>query len=136
MGIQADWNFEWLPVRPQAAAAVRDQTRMRSGRWVMFLPGARWENKRWPVEFFAETLRRLAEEDASLNFAVLGAGADRPLAESICRASPERCLDLTAKTSLLEMVEWLRYAWTLFKVAVVVVVVFLLLLFGERLLAL
>lgn len=31
---------------------------------------------------------------------------------------------------------WLRYAWTLFKVALAVVVAFLLLLFGERLLVL
>jgi hypothetical protein len=31
---------------------------------------------------------------------------------------------------------WLRYAWTLFKVALVVVVIFLLFLFGERLLVL
>ena len=31
---------------------------------------------------------------------------------------------------------WLRYAWTLFKVALAVVVLFLLLLFGERLLVL
>ena len=32
--------------------------------------------------------------------------------------------------------KWLLYAWMLFKVALVVVVVFLLLLFGERLLVL
>jgi hypothetical protein len=32
--------------------------------------------------------------------------------------------------------KWLRYAWTLFKVSLCVVVIFLLLLFGERLLAL
>ncbi len=31
---------------------------------------------------------------------------------------------------------WLRYAWRLFKVALLVVVLFLLLLFGERLLVL
>jgi hypothetical protein len=32
--------------------------------------------------------------------------------------------------------KWLRYAWALFKVSLCVVVIFLLLLFGERLLAL
>jgi hypothetical protein len=32
--------------------------------------------------------------------------------------------------------KWLRYAWILFKVSLCVVVIFLLLLFGERLLAL
>ena len=32
--------------------------------------------------------------------------------------------------------KWLKYAWTLFRIALSVVVVFLVLLFGERLLAL
>ena len=32
--------------------------------------------------------------------------------------------------------KWLRYAWRLFKVALAVVLIFLLLLFGERLLVL
>lgn len=32
--------------------------------------------------------------------------------------------------------KWLRYAWTLFKISLCVLVIFLLLLFGERLLAL
>jgi ADP-heptose:LPS heptosyltransferase len=32
------------------------------------------------------------------------------LAELICRQHPERCIDLTGKTSLSEMIEWLRRA--------------------------
>jgi ADP-heptose:LPS heptosyltransferase len=35
---------------------------------------------------------------------------DRPLAEIICRAAPDRCIDLTGRTSLFEMVQWLRQA--------------------------
>jgi len=110
LGLPVDWNFEWLPSRLQVAAQVRQQAGQRPGRWVLLLPGARWETKRWPVEFFAETVRQLAAEDANLNFAILGVGADGPLAEEISRSKPDRCFDLTGKTSLPEMVEWLRLA--------------------------
>jgi heptosyltransferase-1 len=110
LGMKPDWNFEWFPDRPQAAALVRQQICIRQGRWVMLLPGARWDNKRWPVEFFAQVVRQLAEENKDLNFAILGSGADRPLAENISRSKPDRCLDLTGRTSLPEMVEWLRCA--------------------------
>ena len=110
LGVPVDWNFEWLPSRPAAAARVREQVAQRPGRWVMLLPGARWENKRWPVELFEDTVRRLARADGGLNFAILGAATDRPLAEVIVRAGPERCLDLTGRTTLSEMIEWLRFA--------------------------
>jgi lipopolysaccharide heptosyltransferase II len=76
----------------------------------MLLPGARWENKRWPAEFFAETVRQLGGEDSSLNFAILGGSGDRALAEVISHANRDRCLDLTGRTSLSEMIEWLRGA--------------------------
>jgi ADP-heptose:LPS heptosyltransferase len=60
------------------------------------------------VESFAELLRRLAEAHPDLSFAVLGGSDDRRLGEAIVRAAPGRCLDLTGKLSLTEMVEWLR----------------------------
>jgi ADP-heptose:LPS heptosyltransferase len=62
------------------------------------------------VEFFAQTVNRLCEEKANILFAVLGVAADGPLAELICRQHPERCLNLTGKTSPSEMIEWLRHA--------------------------
>lgn len=101
-------NFEWLPARPDVAAAVREKWAGRHIRWVTLQPGARWLNKRWPVESFAELLRRLAEARPDLNFAVLGGADDRALGQDIVRAAPGRCLDLTGKLSLPEMVEWLR----------------------------
>ena len=110
LGVPVRWDFEWLPVRKKAAARVREQTQPRPGRWVMLLPGARWDNKRWPAELYAQTVKLLSARDAALNFAVLGARSDSPLAETIVRAAPERCLDLTGCTSLPEMVEWLRLA--------------------------
>ena len=60
------------------------------------------------MESFAELARRLATEVAELRFAILGGKQDIPLGKTIARAAPDRCLDLTGKTSLLEMVEWIR----------------------------
>ena len=110
LGVPVRWDFEWLPVRKKVAARVREQAQAKPGRWVMLLPGARWDNKRWPVELYAQTVKLLAARDSGLSFAVLGARSDSPLAESIVRTAPERCLNLTGRTSLPEMIEWLRLA--------------------------
>jgi heptosyltransferase-1 len=110
LGIPITWDFEWLPPRKRAAASVREKIGERAGRWVMLLPGARWDNKRWPIELFAETVKRLAAQDRSLNFAILGAAGDHALGEIIRRSCAERCVDLTGQTSLAEMIEWLRRA--------------------------
>jgi lipopolysaccharide heptosyltransferase II len=75
---------------------------------VVLVPGARWLNKRWPAEYFAQCASRLASQRPELNFVILGSAGDRDLAEVISKACPEHCLDLTGQTSLPEMVEWVR----------------------------
>ena len=106
--VPVHWNFIWLPERREVAARVRQTWQTGSARWLILQPGARWINKRWPIESFAELARRLATEVAEMRFAVLGDKEDIPLGKTIARAVPDRCLDLTGKTSLLEMVEWIR----------------------------
>ena len=71
-------------------------------------PGARWPNKRWPAENFAELVRLTAKNFPAARFAILGDAEDKPLGEIISRAAPERCLNLCGETSLPEMIEWLR----------------------------
>jgi lipopolysaccharide heptosyltransferase II len=71
-------------------------------------PGARWETKRWPVEYFAAALQRLAQTLPEFHFAVMGSADDAPIAAEVMAACRDRCLDLTGKTSLPEMVEWIR----------------------------
>lgn len=100
-------HFEWLPKRPDAAAAVQKKWHPDDASWVILLPGARWNNKRWPAASFAEVVRLMSVRP-ELRFAVLGGKEDSPLGEVIARANPGRCLDLTGKTSLPEMVEWIR----------------------------
>ena len=108
LGVPVHNNFTWLPERPEIAAAVKSKWKTVGTSWIALQPGARWENKRWPVEHFAELVRRLADKFPDTRFAILGSGEDKPLGEIISRAAPERCLNLCGATSLPEMIEWLR----------------------------
>ena len=108
LGVPVHNGFTWLPERPAAAAAIKARWNPGPARWIALQPGARWLNKRWPAEHFAELTRRLAMERADVRFAVLGGKDDQPLAETVCRTAPERCLNLAGQTSLTEMIEWLR----------------------------
>lgn len=108
LGVPVDRDFTWLPMRPEIAAALEAKWNPAPARWIALQPGARWLNKRWPVEHFAELVGRLARENGELRFAVLGSNDEQPLADAVCRASPERCLNLAGATSLPEMIEWLR----------------------------
>jgi len=108
LDVPVHWNFEWLPARPSAAASVRESPSADSPPLLALVPGARWENKRWPVANFTELVRQLAARDTALRFVVLGSRGDAELSEAIRRAAPDRCLNLAGQTSLPEMVEWLR----------------------------
>ena len=107
LGVPVHSRFEWLPERPRAAAQVREKWQPAAARWVALLPGARWENKRWPVENFQELARGLPAA-ADVKFVILGGADDSSLGRAITSANPAHCLDLTGKTSLPEMIEWLR----------------------------
>jgi heptosyltransferase-1 len=108
LGVPVHNNFTWLPERPEIAAAVKSKWKTVGTSWIVLQPGARWENKRWPVEHFAELVRRLADKFPGTRFAILGSGEDKPLGEIISHAAPECCLNLCGATALPEMIEWLR----------------------------
>jgi lipopolysaccharide heptosyltransferase II len=108
LGVPVHRNFQWLPERPAIAAAVQSKWQTDGARWIAIQPGARWENKRWPVEYFAELVRLLAKKFPDTRFAVLGTAENQSLGAAIARAEAQRCLNLCGRASLLEMVEWLR----------------------------
>ena len=118
LGVPVHKNFIWLPERPQIAAEVKrkwpsafvsnPQSAIRNPQLIALQPGARWPNKRWPAEKYAELVRLTADHFPAARFAILGDAGDRPLGEIISRAAPERCLNLCGATSLPEMIEWLR----------------------------
>jgi heptosyltransferase-1 len=108
LGVPVHDRFEWLPERPWVSEVVRGKWKPDGHRWVMLLPGARWDNKRWPVENFTELARQLLQLAPELRLGILGGNADRALGSAIAAVDPARCLDLTGRTSLPEMVEWIR----------------------------
>lgn len=108
MRVPIDWNIDWLPVRPRVAQAIQDKWHPEAGPWIALQPGARWTNKRWPAEFYATVVRHLAALFPDFRFAVLGGMDDQDAGRVIAAAAPGRSLDLTGRTSLPEMVEWLR----------------------------
>ncbi len=108
LGVPVHRGFTWLPARPRVAEAIRDRWRPEPARWIALQPGARWWNKRWPVEHFAELVRQLSARFSDVRFAILGSHEERPLGETIAQAAPARCLDLTGRLQLPELIEWTR----------------------------
>jgi heptosyltransferase I len=108
LGVPVNWNFQWLPERRAIAQRVRQTWPVDGAQWIVIQPGARWPNKRWPAEYYAELVRQLAVKYPAMRFAVLGGDDERSLGEIIAGVAGPRCLDLTGKLSLPEMVEWLR----------------------------
>jgi heptosyltransferase I len=115
LGVPVHENFNWLPERPQVADEVKRKWfsenlkfKTQNSKLILLQPGARWENKRWPVNYFSQLVRLLAEKFPAAHFAILGSGEDKQLAKIISNAAPERCLNLCGATSLPEMIEWVR----------------------------
>lgn len=101
-------NFQWLPERAKVSAELKQKWETESARWIVIQPGARWVNKRWPVESYLTLIRSLAAAQPEVRFAILGSQDDKVLGETLAKADSRRCLDLTGKLSLPEMVEWIR----------------------------
>jgi len=117
LGVPVHKNFTWLPERREIAAEVKrkwlaafltSNAQLPASKLILLQPGARWANKRWPVQHFAELVRALAQKFPETRFAILGGKDDQPLGEAIATAAPERCLNLCGKTSLPEMIELIR----------------------------
>jgi lipopolysaccharide heptosyltransferase II len=107
--VPVHWDFEWLPSRPEAARRVRQTWAGEDGqtRWIVLLPGGRWNNKRWPADQFADLARRLGQLPQT-HLVVLGSKEEWPLGQTIAAALPGRSLNLAGATSLDEMIEWIR----------------------------
>ena len=115
LGVPVHKNFDWLPERPPIAADVNrkwfaenSKLKTQNSKLILLQPGARWKNKRWPVQHFAELVCALAQKFPAARFAVLGDQGDRPRGEIIFQAAPEKVLNLCGATSLPEMIEWVR----------------------------
>ncbi len=109
-GTPIRWDFEWLPYSESVRTSLRQKWQVEHSPWILLQPGARWPNKRWPEDNFRSLIRALAQKHPRARFGILGSAAESMLGQSLAAALPERCLDLTGKTSLPEMIEWIRTA--------------------------
>lgn len=108
LGVPVHRNFQWLPPRPDIAAQLEQKWSVSAAPWILLMPGGRWNNKRWPVEYFEALVKLMASARRDVKFAILGSKDERGLGQTISAAAPERCLNLAGQTSLAEMMEWIR----------------------------
>lgn len=108
LGVPVRWDFDWLPFRPVVAGEIAALIPPDGTQWIALQPGARWPNKRWPPEYFAQLIRLTVATLPNTRFVILGAPGDRELSRTVSAAAPGKCLDLTGRTSLPQLVECLR----------------------------
>ena len=108
LNVPIRWDFEWMPRRKEVRAGIESKWPVRNGSWILFQPGARWLNKRWPVGHFGRLAQLLVSRRPDLRIGILGSAQEAGLAEAVAAYAPGACLSLAGKTSLPEMVEWIR----------------------------
>ena len=71
-------------------------------KYVVFVPGARWETKEWPPEHYAALADKVTQDGT---FVVLAGGPDEKGKSALIEAAAEtdRIIDLTGQTSLREL---------------------------------
>ena len=80
--------------------AVQEKTEVVKVPYVVLVPGARWETKKWPVEYFSELAAMILRDGKQVVLA--GGPEDSSLGSQITRLSPG-VTDLTGKTGLREL---------------------------------
>ncbi len=108
LGIPVRWDFEWLPARPDVQAQLPAEAAEAGVSWVGVIPGARWSNKRWPVEHYAAALQRVAQAHPATRFVILGGQGDAEMARQLAGSVPHRTFNAAGRTTLPQMVEWVR----------------------------
>lgn len=72
-----------------------------AGPLILIAAGAASSRKRWPLDRYAETLRRLLEIYAG-SAVLIGDSSERPYVETLCAVNPKRVFNLAGLTSLRE----------------------------------
>jgi heptosyltransferase-1 len=110
LGVNTTGVFEWLPPKVTTQQYLSRTHSFFEKPYLALVPGARWTNKRWPSSHFRELIGAEAEKNKDLNFVILGGFDDRTLASQISVGLDGRVIDLTGRTTLLQLVEIIRKA--------------------------
>ncbi|HKI81662.1 MAG TPA: glycosyltransferase family 9 protein [Pseudodesulfovibrio sp.] len=105
-GLDREGNSLVLAVPDEVALVRADELLSASGEtgegFVALQPGASEERRRWPVEYFRETARRLYERDGLVPV-LLGTGGEAGLGERFAEGADFPFVDCMGKTSLTEL---------------------------------
>ena len=93
-----DLQKEWKAVQQKAEAVNKP--------YVVMAPGARWETKKWPAEYFARLAEMILRDGKQVVLA--GGPEDAPLGAQIAEMAPG-VTDLTGKTGLRELGALIRH---------------------------
>ena len=103
-----------LPVNEPNAARAREIVSAAfcgalPDRFAVVAPGARWETKKWPADFFSAVIASLSRRDPGLKFLLAGTKDEEADAESIrakCANLP--VVSICGKTNVGELLEAIR----------------------------
>jgi ADP-heptose:LPS heptosyltransferase len=85
-----------LPDKPSGIADLPE-------RYLVMVPGARWESKKFPPELFGKIFLEIKKSIPGCGAVIIGAASDKKEAQKIRELVPE-ALDLTGKTSLAQLI--------------------------------
>ncbi len=108
LGAPRNWNFQWLPARPAVSQSLQRDFSFCPEKVITFVPGGRWENKRWPAAYFSALAKHLTQSFPDHKIAIIGAWNEGALANEISEAVPGYAVNLAGRTSFSEMTEVLR----------------------------
>ncbi len=117
MSMMAEFLNEPLPERvvfemPENAAAAKKATALLCSfakeKLIALAPGARWESKQWPPEFFAECVNLFAQKHPDWYFVILGSPNEKQQGEILKRMLKTPALNLIGLTGIPELVECIR----------------------------
>ena len=110
-GVPRDFDAQAVDLYDEGGRAVGSLSVRLAGNSaeiIALIPGARWDNKRWPPGHFASAVGSIAKQKPTARFVIIGGSGDRELAREINSLGTVACLDLTGRTSIPEMIECLR----------------------------
>lgn len=101
-------GMERCPVEPPYWP-LRSTAPMDTPYWVL-APGASRVFRQWPTERFAAVAEHVKRQRPDWRCVIVGTAAERPLAAIVAARLGDAALDLTGKTSVPELIDWIAHA--------------------------